>query len=360
MIEDGKKFTFYRKSSFGVSTWTIWHEGAIIYYASAVAEGGAERVNMEQVIVNQSGRAIEAQIELQMRSRLSRMLDKGYKAGRDEALAGATNQLGLVNPMLAHPIDKVSVPPFERAHVQIKFDGHRCLITRFEGKIFAYSRKGRPILTIPHILERLDPILPEAVTFDGELYIHGLPLQTISSYIKRGQANSRDLAYHIYDIVEAEPFAERWAYARSLILPIQDECVHCVATDEVDSLESAWVHFRRSRREGYEGSMLRLSLRGYEDGKRSDQLLKLKERDDEDFRVVDVKAGKHSIGILILKLNDREATFDCTAPGSVIQKQSILANKELYIGRKVEVLFAHKTKDGVPFHGVALRFKEEL
>lgn len=360
MIPDGKKFTFYRKSSFGVSTWTTWHEGITIYYASAVQEGGSERINLEQVTINKSGRTIEEQIELQMRSRLSRMLDKGYKPTRDEALAGATNQLGLVNPMLAHPIDKVNVGPFERAHVQIKYDGHRCLLTRHEGKLFPYTRKGKPINTIGHVLKVLEPVIPEGVTLDGELYIHGLPLQTISSIIKRDQVACKDLCYHVYDIVESQVFSERWKYARSLIDPVATPFVHCAPTDVVTSLAGVYEHFRKSRADKHEGSMLRLDLRGYEDGKRSDQLLKVKEREDEDFEVVDVKPGKYDIGILVLRLNDRNATFDCTAPGSVIEKQAILANKQLYIGRKVTVAFAHKTNDGVPFHGVALRFVEEL
>lgn len=360
MIPENKKFVFYRKSSFGISTWTIWYERDIIYYASAVSEGGAERVHVEPVVLNQSGRGLAEQIELQMRSRLSRMLDKGYKPTRDEALAGATNQLGLVNPMLAHPIDKVSVAPFTRAHVQIKYDGHRLLVTRHEGKVIGYTRKGKLVTSIPHILERLEDVLPEGVTLDGELYIHGVPLQTISSLIKRDQSGSKSLIYHVYDVVEDQPFDERWEYLRSLIVPIQNSFIYCVPTDVVTTLEEAWSHFRISRRQGYEGSMLRLSLRGYEDGKRSDQLLKLKERQDEDFKVIDIKPGKYDIGILVLKLNDREGAFDCTAPGSVAEKQRILANADDYIGRWVEVLFAHKTNDGVPFHGVATRFKEML
>ena len=360
MIPEGKKFTFYRKSSFGISTWTIWYEKDIIYYASAVAEDGAERINLERVEVNQSGRSLIAQIELQMRSRLSRMLDKGYKANRDEALAGATNQLGLVNPMLAHPIDKVRIAPFDRAHVQIKYDGHRCLVTRFEGQLMAYTRKGKIINTIPHILEQLDKVLLDEMTIDGELYSHGESLQTISSYIKRDQPGSRTLGYHIYDFVDPEPFAVRWNKLRRIIDPIAQDFVYCVPTDEITSLADAYEHFALARTEGYEGSILRLNLRGYEDGKRSDQLLKIKERDDEDFVVLDVFPGKNEIGILKLRLNDRKATFDCTAPGSVPQKQEILINKGSYIGRKVTVEFANKTADGIPFHGVATRFVEEV
>lgn len=360
MLPEGKKVRVYRKSSFGISTWDIWWEGAAIYYASAVCEGGAQQIRSELVELNKSGRSIDQQIHLQMKSRLSRMMDKGYKSTREEALSGATNQLGLVNPMLAHPIDKVSVPPFEEAHVQIKYDGHRTLVTRRDGAIFAYTRRGKPVLTIDHVLSVLDPVLPEGVTLDGELYIHGQSLQAISSLIKRDQSGSKALVYHIYDIVDSNVFSQRWKFARDIVDPVATPFVHCVPTDRITSLVGAYQHFRKARSEGHEGSMLRLDLAGYEDGKRSAQLLKLKERSDEDFEVVDVKPGKYDIGILVLRLNDRAGTFDCTAPGSVPLKQEILTNKHLYIGRKVTVMFACKTADGIPFHGVADRFVEEL
>lgn len=363
MIPENKKFIFYRKSGFGLSTWTLWYSGSTIYYSSALSEGGAPQTFVERVEVNKSGRNLQEQIELQMRSRLSRMLDKGYKADRNEALKGATNQLGLINPMLAHPLNKVPTPVISEirpGYMQIKYDGHRCLVTRFEGRMFAYSRKGKEIKTIKHVLEILDKVVPEGVTLDGELYIHGLPLQTISSIIKREQDLCRSLSYHIYDVVEPQPFMDRWQFVRSIIDPVQCAAVYCVPTQAVHGLEAVYEHFRRSREGGFEGSMLRLSTRGYEDGKRSDQLLKVKERSDEDFKVVGVKPGKNDVGILILKLNDREATFDCLAPGSVIEKQRILEESHKYIGRMVTVEYAHKTNDGVPFHGVATRFVEEI
>lgn len=354
---------FYRKSSFGLSTWTIWYEGDKIYYASALSEGGSPQVHVEQVLLNQSGRSLAQQIELQMRSRLSRMLDKGYKKNRDEALAGATNQLGFLNPMLAHPIEKVATPYISEerpAHVQIKYDGHRCLITKWQGNILAYTRKGKPITTIGHILRVLQDRLAEGVTLDGELYVHGKSLQNISSLIKRDQPGSAALSYHVYDIVEDLPFSERWELAKHIVEPVQSGQLFCVPTEKITSLAGAYAHFKVARGNGYEGSMLRLDGSGYEDGKRSGQLLKLKTRLDEDFEVVDVFAGKYDVGILKLKLNDRPGTFDCTAPGSVPEKQAILKDKHLYIGKMVEVEYAYKTNDGIPFHAVAIRFKEEL
>lgn len=360
MVTEGKRFKFYRRTSFGISVWETWYLGNIIYYSHAVSEHGIATVNTEDVQTNQSGRPLVAQIELQMRSRLSKMLDKGYKPSREEAMLGSTNQLGLYNPMLALPINQARVGSFDQAHVQIKYDGHRCLITRHEGKLIAYTRKGKLIHTIPHILKPLEGVVQEGMTLDGELYVHGRSLQSISSLIKREQEDSRELCYHAYDMIEDMSFSDRLIALQNLLQKVENEQLFCAPTTRITDLSQAYRLFRDFRVLGHEGAMLRLDLRGYEDSKRSDQLLKIKERHDEDFTVVDIKPGKHDIGILILKLNDRPGTFDCTAPGSVPTKQSILANKPAYIGRKVMVLFANKTADGIPFHGVADRFLEEV
>ena len=190
MATENRKYTFYRKTSMGIATWSIWFSGPIIYYSHAMVEGGSEQVHTEVVALNQSGRNLQQQINLQMESRLSRMLDKGYKATREAAQEGPTNQLGLPLPMKAHPIQKVSVPAFTRAWMQRKYNGHRCMITRHDGRIIAYSIKGKIIDTVDHILSLLASALPEGVVLDGELYVHGKSLQAISSLIKRAQPDS--------------------------------------------------------------------------------------------------------------------------------------------------------------------------
>jgi len=361
-MSNGSEVVLYRRhASGGIGTWRIWNESHIIHYAHAVSEGGAEQVNKEEVEVNRSGRSLEQQIQLQVNSRISRMLDKGYKRTRDEALNGATNQLGFYNPMLAQPIEKVHVPDEFDGWDQIKFDGHRCLIRKDGGEVIPYSRKGKIIKAITHIVQDLAPLIPEGVTMDGELYRHGWSLQKISSASKTHAptASTLELRYQAYDVIEDLPYGDRLGILKSIFKGGQSQTAELVRTQEVHQMEEVMLHFREFREQGYEGAMLRLNLRGYEDGLRSNQLLKVKEWQDEDFLVVDIIPGKHNVAILRLDLGGGK-TFDCLAPGTVSEKQATYLNKASYIRRKVTVEFACRTEDGVPFHGVALRWVVEL
>lgn len=355
--------TLYRKNSLGIGTWRIWWHGmtqhrCTLSYAHAVVEGASEVLHSDEVTLNQSGRDIQAQVELEMNSRISRMLDKGYKYSRDEAAAGSTNQMGLLNPMLAQALSKMPKLSFDQAHVQPKLDGHRCLITNVDGDIVAYSRKGKPILTIPHILNDFKWLTPGR-TVDGELYIHGMKLQMISSLIKRHQVDSVRLRYHWYDFVDHRPFDQRLAVMEKAAFKADMRHVDLVDTFKVTSMEQVFKLFRHFREIGYEGAMLRLAIAGYEDNKRAKQLIKVKEREDCEVTVLGATPSKDRWAVLRVRM-DNGKEFDTSAPGSVPEKIQVMENIASYIGRRLTIEYAMLTNDGIPFHAVATRWHEEV
>lgn len=364
----------FRKNALGIGTWRVYHlpissraQGTVII-AHASVEGGSEITHSDPVYVNQSGRTIEQQIELEMRARISRQMDKGYKATRDEALLGATNQMGLVNPMLAQKVTDVRLTQsmLEYAYVQPKFDGHRCLITKLNGDMLAYSRRGKAITTIGHILEDAYNWMQDGDTLDGELYVHGQSLQAISSLIKRDQAGSRALNYHWYDIVDPRRvFHERWKIVCDLYSNSHNPQIKLVPTVPVTRMAEVYELFKFHRGQGYEGSMLRISTAGYETAKRSAQLLKVKERHDCEVTVIGMRASTQGWAILRCAMpSDGDQffgpQFDISAPGSVAEKTEVLKNEIKYIGRKLTIEYANLTADGLPFHAVATRWHEEI
>lgn len=357
----------FRKNSLGIGTWRVFviealATKAVICIAHAITENGTEIMHTDEVRTNNSGRNIEAQVQLEMNSRISRQLDKGYKRTREEALLGSTNQLGLINPMLAQKLQDVRITQtmMNDAYVQYKFDGHRCLITKQGGDMLAYSRKGKPITTIPHILEDAERWMQDGDTLDGEIYKHGMALQDIGSMAKRAQPGSAALCYYWYDLADRKRvFSERYRIMQDLAANSQSPQVVLVPTQRVTKMAEVYNHFRGARDAGYEGSMLRFSLAGYQDAKRSDQLVKVKERADAEVTTIGVRAS--SQGWAILRVRYGEVEFDISAPGDVPAKTEILHNYDAkYHDRALTIEYAMLTTDGIPFHAVAIRWRDDL
>lgn len=366
-----KEVKLYRKNQLGVGTWRIWHEvhdssHATLHYAHATTMGGAEVHHQDTVTLNQSGRNIEEQVRLEMRSRISRQLDKGYKPSHEEAVdSGSTNQMGLINPMLAQPLDKVKITDadLKNAYMQRKYDGHRTLITNYCGDIIAYTRRGKPITTISHILNHIKLWLPEGVTLDGELYIHGVELQGISSIIKRVQPANAKLRFHWYDLVDESlpslTYHPRYLRMQRLLGEYRHESYEIVPTYPVSTMEQARAMFHRFRAEKYEGGILRLDNSPYRDAVRSSSLIKLKAWQDEEVTVIGCRPSKEGWAVLTVQ-RDSGQVFETSAPGSVPQKTFVLKNFEQYRGKRLTIEYASLTNDGIPFHASALRWREDL
>lgn len=357
----------YRRNSLGIGTWRVWGvvEGrsyGSVYISHSTVEHGAEVMHQDPVVTNNSGRDIESQLGLEINARISRQLDKGYKHTREEALIGSTNQLGLINPMLAQKLQDVKITQamLDHAYVQNKLDGHRCLITKQGGEMLAYSRKGKPITTIKHILEDCYNWMQDGDTLDGELYIHGKSLQTISSLIKREQPESRALTYQWYDMADkTKTFGHRWSLMCDLHCSVRTPQLQLVETTAVTRMGEVYEHFRKARSDGYEGSMLRVSIAGYEDAKRSNQLIKVKERHDCEVTVLGARPSSQGWAILSVK-TDWGVVFDISAPGTFPEKLEVMQNIEKYIARRLTIEYAMLTADQVPFHAVAIRWREDI
>lgn len=313
---------------------------------------GAIQTQTEEVTVNQSGRSLKEQMILQMKSRISRQRAKGYRDSIEEARDNVQlNELNLIRPMLAQSYEKVKGVDLESLWRQRKLDGHRMLVTNCGGELVAYSRNGKIIDTLDHILDRM--VIPDGLTLDGEVYHHGVPLQTVSSWCKRKQDDTLKLRYHVYDLVSDEPFLSRFGRLKSLdlgpMVKVVDTWKSVIPlSDDLDSVIAA----------GYEGLILRQSSLPYGAGKRCKSLIKVKKLLDDEFEVVDIHESADGWAILECKIGDK--TFRTSAPGTMFEKEYVLRNKDKYIGRKVTCEYFSLTKDGLPFHCSARRWREDL
>lgn len=363
---DGNWIVLYKNQPRGMSVWQIrWNKEFDQLEFEYGVEHGSMIKKLERIEMNKSGRNLFQQASLRMESRISKQLDKGYKRDRVTALKDQTNQMGLVRPTLAQAYTKMSATQRARigvtAMMQRKLDGHRCMIMNHEDLgMIAYTRQGKQIDTIRHILDHLIDKIPVGTIVDGELYQHGIPLQTISSRIKRYQHGlTEKLMFVAFDMVSDKRFIDRHNVLSTMLRGCDKKRVLVLPKFPYVSETAMWEFFYEGAKKGFEGVMLRLDGVGYEKGIRSKNLIKVKEQMEDDFEVVDINPSVDGWAILTCRMQNG-LEFDTSAPGTVEQKTDALHNKENLIGQIVNVKYACLTNAGRPFHAVATRWISSL
>ena len=159
-----------------------------------------------------------------------------------------------MKPLLAHTYEshRISYP----CYVQPKLNGIRALYQngRFQ------SRDGIPFSPglLDHLAKPLLGLFSHETILDGELYVHGWPLQRINGAVtpvrQTPTEDTLQVQYHIFDKVNYNlPFIERYeaVYTTPAVaFGVETKLVNSAA--EADALYAYWVAA------GYEGMMYRL------------------------------------------------------------------------------------------------------
>ena len=103
----------------------------------------------------------------------------------------------------------------------------------------------------------------------------------------------------------------------------------------------------------------RHGTKGYAVGARSSSLIKVKQTLDNEFTCIAITESKD--GWAVLTCEDHVGRqFGVSAPGTIEQKRDVLYNAADYTGRKLTVEYSQLTKDGKPFHPVAIRWRKDV
>ena len=239
---------------------------------------------------------------------------------------------------------------------QPKLDGVRCLVSK-DGM---QSRNGKPIVSAPHIREILEPFFqchPDAI-LDGELYNHELKsdFEKLISLVRKSKPTADDLVesaekiqYHVYDCIKDGPFTDRLGFINlhigfdaSRYWPI----VQTVRTTNIQDEHDIEMMLGEYLESGYEGQMLRVPTSIYE-GKRSKNLIKHKEFEDDEFEIVSMEEGKgnwaDAVKRIEIRLKDGTTQF-AGVRGSFDTLHDLLYNDQGYTS--VTVRYQNKTEDG--------------
>lgn len=359
----------YKNNTTGTGWWKISlgqdRPGFVIEYAKSDTAKAVSKFH--PTVAKNINRANQTtaweQAALEAESKWRKQLDRGYSVERPAEGARPTNTLGLLKPMLATPFEKIKPETidWDNAYVQPKLDGHRAM---FKDGVL-YSRQGKEI-NLPHIIEAIVSAGLDHLHLDGEIYWHGRTLQEIGSLIKRPREESEGLEYWVYDMVSDKPYELRFQVVKFSADCDSSTILNAVSTYQVwDESELRQFH-TRFKQLGYEGTILRHGTTGYEDDKRSRNLIKVKDYDEAEFKIVSGKLGVpyQSEGVecqcCVYVCECEGGTFDVTAPGTMQEKDAAWRNLDVAIGQLLTVKFWNFSKDRIPQQPVALRIREDV
>ena len=305
----------------------------------------------------------------------------------------STTSEGFVLPMLAKVLEDNK--PFEKYGNMLgqwKIDGLRCIIgaTDKSDDIFNpvmltyHSRTGEDWtnkmcwmdeILLPKIsAELLDMMVEEGAYLDGELYLPGYSVNDINSFVKNTQlAQHYKLQYWCYDICCENMSAQERDKIRQKQIHVTYLDIMCKETHlnnkkqfvilptvyNIESVSDALFLRDKFIDYGFEGLILRNPAAEYQFGKRNQAMFKFKKVDDGKFTIVDIKSEhkRSDLPLFVCRNDINDELFECSINKPQDVQRKILANKEKYIGKYMQVEFrARSGVAQVPFHarGIAI------
>lgn len=363
------------KNNYIISRTTYQYKGKRTSHTDIViSEGKAKRTLLEQAT-------------LEFNSHLRKYKDKGYKELSGNIEDYTLDQLNLIlpkettdsngnlKPMLAIDYNKVAVKTFEKPiwWASRKIDGTRAMIFYKDGIIQTSSRGGkdydfsmRHITNHPKLIKFFENH-PEYI-LDGEIYIHGRPLQYISGVakIKKEDPRCKELEFWIYDLVMPDVIFEK---RLEILKDIKKELNLIFAptqpyeTNELQirmvphTFMSGWVKLKNLHdsyvEEGFEGLVIRNKDKEYGIDKRSaTYMIKIKSYKDAEFEITGFSEGLREEDMVFTCKTKEGKEFKAKPIGSREIKQQYRNDMDDLIGKMATVKFFYYSEDNVPLQPV--------
>ncbi len=252
--------------------------------------------------------------------------------------------------------------------VEPKLDGLRMLI--IDG--VAYTRNGRTIDSVGHILEQFESCKNDFV-LDGEIMGSTGFDEDSGKIRKKGEGPNLSLTYNVFDCVrrgewhsrKTVPYSERRKCLEILITGKPDlKYVKLVPSLRIPAGSTVRDMFDKRDHMialGYEGAMLK-SLDAPYVFKRSDAILKLKDFTDADCRVVDwfEGLGKHKgrLGGIIVE-DDKGVRTRVGSGFSDAQRDELWRDQIAIPGRIAEIQYQNLTAEGSMRFPVFVQFRPD-
>jgi len=275
-------------------------------------------------------------------------------------------------PMLAHDYKKYKHKLIFPCYIQKKYDGYRLLYDPITNNMYTRNGKKYDILYNTELHKQLKKI---GLPLDGELYCHtDFSFECYGILRKKKLTNPTSdyqlldrIEYHVYDLhnsigpgflyktirsgldkAESLTYEERYTllcdkitYEHSKIKLV--DTYECISNENIDNYHTQFIH------DNYEGSILRNKDSLYE-SKRSFNLLKYKDFDDEEFVICDFTTEKcNDIDLIIWICKTKEnKIFNIRPQGTKEERQYLFTIANKFINQKLWVKYFGYTENKIP------------
>ncbi len=258
-----------------------------------------------------------------------------------------------------------------------KLDGVRCLTkVDYQGNVECYSRQGNEFETLDVVRDAVKKLGVVGVVFDGEICLMdedgNEDFQGIMKQIKRKNHTITNPKYVMFDYLTLKEFDAkesetkltlRIARFAKHILHLENNSCLSVLDQHVVSGDDHFAKLKAdAEKDGHEGVMLRKDV-GYE-GKRSQNLLKVKKFFDAEYKVESIdfedhrviREGKEVVIPMMAQAYINHKGHEVAVGSGWNQEQRIKyhANPKLIIGKTITVQYFEETKNQEG--GLSLRF----
>ena len=267
-----------------------------------------------------------------------------------------------IRPMLALDYNKVPKRVnWDDAVVQPKLDGLRLTVGRRFRDVVGHemmTRKGE-IYDVPHLTVPTHELLSEVnalcdnrcLALDGEAYIHGMPLQKITSLARKYQKGvTETLEFHLFDLIIPDmSFVDRHTILVEALRNYGAGLGNVFALVHYewvsDEAEMKDFHGRFTER-GYEGLMIRHASGEYGIARRSPELFKYKQFLSDEACITDVWEDNNQNAMLTVLMKNGKSC-KVTPKRSHEARKQMLTDREDFIGKWITVKYQGLTEDGI-------------
>tara|TARA_B100000073_G_scaffold347672_1_gene362803 strand:- start:804 stop:2027 length:1224 start_codon:yes stop_codon:yes gene_type:complete len=276
-------------------------------------------------------------------------------------------------PMLANKFEDRKQYLEKPFGVSPKLDGVRVIARFIEDELVLTSRLGKEFIFMNNLRHHLNSVLDVNTILDGELYSHTIPFNAISGATRAKKTPSKFdnmIEMWVFDIIDEEKsYKDRMKQLKQIQYNYdkkfnkKKKLIKFVYYDEVRTQEEVEIAHDKYVEKGYEGVMCRNLNGKYKLKHRSNDLLKFKNFEDSEFKIVDAKKGTGTEEGAIVFMCETESgkKFDVRPRGEIDKRREMFCNKDDYIGKMLTVRYQNTgimNEDSVPRFPVGIEVRD--